>query len=154
MSSFSLLRVICAANSRGLLLAIDGGVMNRILVVDDEKGIVFALEKYFAQHGFLVDTATDADTAKSLLRTRSYALAIVDVHLSGRTDLTEGLDLAATIRDTSPGTAVILMTALGTPETEQLASEVGASSFVRKPTRLSRVADIAFGLIGSGVPVA
>src|SRR5512142_1037769 len=110
--------------------------MNRILVVDDEKGIVFALERYFAQHGFEVDTATDAETAQELLATRTYALAILDVHLSGRTDVTEGLDLAATIRETAPGTAVILMTALGTPETEQRATEVGASSFVRKPTRL------------------
>lgn len=128
--------------------------MNRILVVDDEKGIVFALEKYFAQHGFEVDTATDAETAKELLRNGSYALAILDVHLSGRTDVTEGLDLAATIRETAPGTAVILMTALGTPETEQRATEVGALSFVRKPTRLSSMADIAFALIGGGSPVA
>lgn len=128
--------------------------MNRILVVDDEKGIVFALERYFAQHGFEVDTATDTESAQELLRTRTYALAILDVHLSGRTDLTEGLDLAAMIRETAPGTAVILMTALGTAETEQRATEVGASSFVRKPTRLSRVADIAFGLIGAGAPVA
>jgi DNA-binding response OmpR family regulator len=128
--------------------------MNRILVVDDEKGIVFALEKYFAQHGFQVDTATDAETAKELLRNGSYALAILDVHLSGRTDLTEGLDLAATIRETAPGTAVILMTALGTPETEQRATEVGAHSFVRKPARLSSMAEIAFGLIGAGAPVA
>lgn len=128
--------------------------MNRILVVDDEKGIVFALERYFAQHGFEVDTATDAEAAQALLRTRTYALAILDVHLSGRTDLTEGLDLAATIRETAPETAVILMTALGTPETEQRATEVGAHSFVRKPTRLSRVADIAFALIGVGAPVA
>ncbi len=128
--------------------------MNRILVVDDEKGIVFALERYFAQHGFEVDTATDAESATKLLRTRTYALAILDVHLSGRTDLTEGLDLAATIRETAPATAVILMTALGTPETELRATEVGAHSFVRKPTRLSRVADIAFGLLGAGVPIA
>ena len=128
--------------------------MSRILVVDDEKGIVFALERYFAQHGFEVDTATDPETAQALLQSRTYALAILDVHLSGRTDLTEGLDLAATIRETAPETAVILMTALGTPETEQRATEVGAHSFVRKPTRLARVADIAFGLIGAGAPVA
>ncbi len=135
-------------------LRLSGSVTNRILVVDDEKSIVFALEKYFGQHGFEVDTATDAETARALLRTQSYALAILDVHLSGRTDLTEGLDLAATIRETAPGTAVILMTALSTPETEQRAAEVGAHSFIRKPARLSCMADIAFDLIGSGVPVA
>ncbi len=139
----------CVAHSLRLSPAV-----NRILVVDDEKSIVFALEKYFAQHGFEVDTATDAETAQALLREHCYALAILDVHLSGRTDLTEGLDLAAMVRETAPETAVILMTALGTPETEQRATEVGAHSFIRKPTRLSSMADIAFGLIGAGVPVA
>lgn len=130
-------------------LRFDRAVANRILIVDDEKSILFALEKYFEQHGFAVDTAADANEALELIERNPYALAIIDIHLSGQTDLAEGLDIAAQLRDSSPDTAVILMTALGTPETERRAAEIGAHSFLRKPTRLAHVADIAFGLIGA-----
>lgn len=127
---------------------------NRILIVDDEKSILFALEKYFEQHGFAVDTAADASEALELIERNPYALAIIDIHLSRRTDLAEGLDIAAQLRDSSPDTAVIMMTALGTPETERRAAEIGAHSFLRKPARLAHLADIAFGLIGAPVAIA
>jgi DNA-binding response OmpR family regulator len=128
-------------------------VANRILVVDDEKSILFALEKYFEQHGFAVDTAANASQALELIEQNTYDLAIIDIHLSGRLDLAEGLEIAALLRDSSPDTAVIVMTALGTPETERRAAEVGAHSFLRKPTRLAHVADIAFALIGTPVAI-
>lgn len=132
-------------------LRIEAAVANRILVVDDEKSILFAIQKYFAQQGFVVDTAADTTTAAELIAKTTYALAIIDVHLSGRTDYLEGLEIASKLRIISPKTAVIVMTALGTPETERRAVEAGAHSFLRKPARLSHVADIAFGLIGAPV---
>lgn len=135
-------------------LRLDSGVMDRILIVDDEKHIVFALERYFTQCGLRVDTATEAADARSLIAQNSYALAIIDVHLTGRTDLTDGLDLAAFVRRQSAGTALILATAFGTPETERRAAELGAHSLLRKPTPLSRLASIVFGLIGTSAPVA
>ena len=134
-------------------LRFDSAVSNRILVVDDEKSILFALEKYFEQQGFAVDTAADASAARELIERVPYALAIIDIHLSGRTDRAEGLDIAELLRKSSPDTAVIMMTALGTPETERRAAEIGAHSFLRKPARLAHLANIAFGLIGAPVGV-
>ena len=127
---------------------------NRILVVDDEKSILFAIEKYFAQQGFIVDTAADTARAAALIAANTYALAIIDVHLSGRTDYLEGLEIAAKLREISPRTAVIVMTALGTPEPERRAAEAGAHSFLRKPARLAHVAEVAIGLIGSPIVTA
>jgi two-component system, OmpR family, response regulator len=129
-------------------------VANRILVVDDEKSILFALDRYFVQHGFVVDTASDPAEAEALIAKNTYDLAIIDIHLTRRTDFVEGLELAAFLRDLAPATAVILMSALGGPETERRAAEVGAQSFVRKPARLAHVADIAFSLIGAPVALA
>lgn len=118
--------------------------MERILLVDDEKSIMFAMSHYFKGHGFDVDCAGDAEAARLFLTERAYALAIVDVHLAGRAG-NDGLDLAEWISGSSPATAVIVMTALETPETVQRASLVG--SLVRKPARLAYVADVAFGLL-------
>lgn len=127
-------------------LALAAGV-ERILLVDDEKGITFAVSTYFQRQGFSVDCAGDPMAARLFLRERSYELAILDVHLVGRA-AADGLDLAETIRRDSPATAVILMTALDTPETEQRAAAAGVHSFVRKPARLAHLAKVAFGLLG------
>ena len=121
--------------------------MERILLVDDEKGITFAVSHYFRRHGFDVDCAGDSDAARLFLSERQYALAILDVHLAGRSS-SEGLQLAEWIRTDSPSTVVIMLTALATPETQQRAAAIGVGSCLGKPARLSELADVAFQLLG------
>lgn len=121
--------------------------LNRILVVDDEKSIVFAFRQYFVGQGYAVDCALTAEEALRLVASNSYAVAIVDVHLQGLGAESDGLKVAATIRATAPQTIVIILTAVETPETERRAAEVGVHSFLRKPARLSHVADVAFGFM-------
>ena len=108
---------------------------------------MFAMSHYFKRHGFAVDCAADPEAARLFLAERQYALAIVDIHLAGRAGA-DGLDLAEYICRERSATAVIVMTALETPENEQRASAMGVRSFVRKPVRLAHVADVAFGLLG------
>lgn len=121
--------------------------VERILLVDDEKGIMFAMSHYFQRHGFAVDCAADPEAARLFLGEREYALAIIDIHLIGRADA-DGLDLAELICRERSTTAVIVMTALDTPENERRAAAMGVRSFVRKPVRLAHVANVAFGLLG------
>ena len=123
--------------------------MERILLVDDEKSIMFAMSHYFKAHGFDVDCAADPEAARLFLSERRYALAIVDIHLVGRAG-SDGLDLAELICRDYAGTAVIVMTALDTPETEQRAAKIGVCSFVRKPARLAHLANVAFAALGHG----
>jgi two-component system, OmpR family, response regulator TctD len=125
-----------------------GAAVHRILLVDDEKGIMFAMSQYFKRHGFAVDCAADTEAARLFLSEREYVLAIVDIHLAGRAGC-DGLDLAELICREHRQTAVIVMTALETPETESRAASIGVGSFVRKPARLAQVAEVAFGLLGS-----
>jgi DNA-binding response OmpR family regulator len=121
--------------------------VNRILVVDDEKHIVFAFRQYFVARGHVVDCAMTAVEAHDLLSRHSYSVAIIDVHLEGLGDAGDGLNIAAAIRQSSPATIVIILTAVETPETERRAAEVGVHSFLRKPARLAHVADVAFGFM-------
>ena len=91
--------------------------MERILIVDDEKSIMFAMSHYFKGHGYDVDCAGDVESARLFISEREYALAIVDIHLVGRAG-DDGLDLAEWICRERINTAVIVMTALDSPETE------------------------------------
>ena len=121
---------------------------NRILVVDDEPGIRFAFRQYFSRIGWLVDCAANQNEARTLIALHHYSLAILDLHLTTPVEA-EGLDLARLLREDSPETAIIILSASETPDAEKRAAEVGAHSFLRKPTRLATVAEIAFGLVGT-----
>ena len=120
---------------------------NRILVVDDEPGIRFAFRQFFGRKGFLVDCASTQKEAQALIALNQYTLAILDIHLSSR-ETAEGFDLARLLKDYAPETAIIILSATEAPETAQRAVELGAHSYLTKPARLAKVAEIAFGLVG------
>lgn len=120
---------------------------NRILIVDDEKSIRFGITHYFEQEGYRVDSAADGLEARALIAANDYHLAIVDIHLGGRNEANDGLDLAAFIRQYAPETAVIVLTGLETPEALRRAAEAGVQAFLRKPTPLASVAEIVAGII-------
>lgn len=124
----------------------EADVKNRILVVDDEKNIVFAMKTYFMRHGFDVDCATDSAAALALLDENAYTLAILDLQLGG-TGKTEGLAIAQRLRDQSAKIPIILLTAHGTPEIEASAKEIGINTFLKKPKPLAELAQIAFLLL-------
>jgi DNA-binding response OmpR family regulator len=121
--------------------------VERILVVDDEKSIIFALRQYFTSHGYLVDCATTAEGALEHLAASSYAVAILDIELRGSNSSSDGLNLAQFIRRHAPSTAVIILSAHESAEMQQRAREAGAHSFLSKPAPLSTVADVAMGLM-------
>ncbi len=118
----------------------------RILIVDDEEPILFAMREYFSAQGFFVDCARETGEAEVLLRENAYAVAILDLRLSGTPGL-EGLDLVASIRTQSPRTRIILLTAYGSREIEAEARRLGADAFLQKPKPLAEVAQIASGLM-------
>lgn len=127
--------------------------MKRILLVDDEKSIAFAVRQYFVQQGYLVDCALTSEAALECLAANHYAVAIIDVELRG-SGCADGLNLAEFIRRHAPATAVIILTALQTTETESRAKQVGVHSFMQKPAPLAQLADVASGLIRDAVALA
>lgn len=120
----------------------------RILIVDDEKSIRFAIDRYFGRQGYVVDSASDSAEARALLDRNDYDLAILDLNL-GVTDSSGGLELAAWIRTAFSATPVIILTAASTQDVELRAASAGVSSLLRKPMRLALVADVALSLLGS-----
>ena len=133
----------------GRALALSSVITNRILIVDDEEPILFAMGEYFATKGFEVDCARETQEAEALLAANRYALAILDLRLTG-THGAEGLDVIELVRARSPRTRIILLTAYGSREIEAEARRRGADAFLHKPKPLSEVAKIASGLMAAG----
>jgi DNA-binding NtrC family response regulator len=120
----------------------------RILIVDDEGPILFAMQEYFTAHGYVVDCAREAGEAEAKLEAGSYSVVIADLRLTGSHQV-EGLEIVERVRQRHPGTRVIVLTAYGSPELAREAKRRGADRFLHKPQPLSRVERIVSELVRS-----
>ncbi|MEE2672341.1 MAG: response regulator, partial [Myxococcota bacterium] len=79
----------------------------RILVVDDEQSMQEFLEIFLRREGFDVTTVGDVDSAVIAVEADDFDLVITDIQMPGRT----GLDLLREIKQRSPETLVLMITA-------------------------------------------
>lgn len=107
-----------------------------VLVVDDEEAILFALDDYLTAAGWRVATAASIGRAEELLAAADFAAAVVDLRLSPGDDEGAGLEVARRVRERSPATRVVLLTAYGSPEVEEEARRLGVASLLAKPQPL------------------
>jgi CheY-like chemotaxis protein len=116
----------------------------RILVADDEEGVLLALKEYFGCCGWDVDAALTATEAERLLETRGYAAVITDLRFSGPSG-TEGLAVVRAARTHNPAAPIVVMTGYGSPEAEREARHLGVDAFVPKPVPLWELARLVQG---------
>ena len=121
----------------------------KLLIVEDEAAILSALEQYFASHGYAVDTAGEQAAAEALVASRRYDAVLADLRLGG-SHSAEGLDIVSFVRQHSPETKVLLLTAYGSPEIEQEAWRRGVHAFLHKPLPLAAIAAEIRGLLAGG----
>ncbi len=100
----------------------------RILVVDDDPGVRWMLEKLFAKEGFLCTVAEDGEKALARMQDREFDVVITDLRMPGL----NGLDLLERIKAQSD-TDVMVMTGHGGEVTFAEIIEKGAHDFVHKP---------------------
>jgi len=106
------------------------------LVVDDEQGIRFFLEKTLAKAGHTVTTAAGGEEALEALRDERFDLMLLDLRLGGRVD---GLRVLEAVRWRWPSTIVIMLTAHGSLESAQAAIEEGVDGYLLKPVEPQEV---------------
>jgi len=107
----------------------------RLLIVDDEAAIRFALSEYFRGNGWAVDSASGKAEAEALLASNDYAVVIADLRLTGLHGV-EGLDIIQRSRHLQPQSRVVILTGNGTPDLEAEARRRGADAFLHKPLPL------------------
>ncbi len=103
----------------------------RVLVIEDEPLIRWSIAETLGRMGHTVIEANDADSAlQRLVETEQPVdVVLLDYRLPDSNDLT----LLATIRRMAPHSAVVMMTAYGTPDVTRGALELGAYGVVDKP---------------------
>jgi DNA-binding NtrC family response regulator len=101
----------------------------RILVVDDERAIRDLLSDAISDAGYEVLCASNGEEALSLIGQENIHIAICDIKMPGM----NGIDLLQKIRDISPETIVLMITAYASVETAVDALRLGAFDYILKP---------------------
>ena len=104
-------------------------IPGKILIVDDEKDILRALEFILSREGHSVSTATSGEEAIELLKKDEYDLVLTDLRMEGM----DGLEVLQRTLQMRPSTLVIIMTAYATVESAVTAMKMGASDYIVKP---------------------
>ena len=99
-----------------------------ILVCDDDKEIVEAIEIYLLQEGFSVEKAYDGEQALEILKKKSIDLMIIDVMMPKL----DGIRATLKIREES-SIPIIILSAKSEDTDKILGLNVGADDYITKP---------------------
>ena len=107
----------------------------RVLVVEDEPLLRWAIAETLSMSGASVAVASDAATALQAVTaaTEAFDVALLDLCLPDSRDLA----LLSTIRQRCPSTAVVIMTAHAAAEVLERARALGVQAILAKPFDLS-----------------
>lgn len=108
---------------------------SRILIIDDKENIRRLLSTDLMSQGYQVDTAEDGKIGLEFFKDVLYDLVITDVKMPEM----NGLEVLEAIKEISPDTAVIVMTAFADMDDAILALKRGASDYIRKPFKLDEI---------------
>jgi len=101
----------------------------RVLVIEDEPGIVDFVRRGLEAAGFVVAVAVDGIEGERLALRDSFDAIVLDLMLPGR----GGLDILASVRRARPSTPVIVLTARGEIEDRVVGLNAGAVDYLVKP---------------------
>lgn len=106
-----------------------------ILIVDDEKNTREGLKRGLEHNRYNILLAEDGKTALEYFSTELIDLMLADLKMPGM----GGIQLMQKVKEISPNTLTIILTAYGTVETAVSAMKQGAYDFVTKPINLDEV---------------
>lgn len=111
----------------------------RILIVDDEPVVIKSCERILTPEGFTVDAANNGKDAMSRLSSDNYDLVITDLKMPGM----DGIELVRWIRNSKPGTGVVIITGYPSQESIKEALSLRILDYLPKPFSPSLLLDVA-----------
>ena len=116
----------------------------KLLVVDDENGILEEIKAYFEEEGFQVFIADSGEEGIQLLKREKPDVLLVDMKLPDMS----GLLVLKVAKESSPLTKVIVNTGYVDQVLIDQAEELGRDVFLQKPFDLVRLREEIEKLLG------
>ncbi len=107
-----------------------------VLLVDDEKKVLFLLSDALHSHGFAVKTTTLPSEALEILRRESMDAVVLDLVMPG----IDGIETLRAIKEIKPHIPVIMLSGHGTIEKAVKTLKLGAHDFLEKPVSSDKIA--------------
>jgi len=107
----------------------------RILIVEDEKSMREVLRMLLEEENYTVSTAADGLEGLSYVEKDIFDLVVSDIKMPGL----NGFGLLKKIKEISPDTLVIMITAFGTTESAIEAMKLGAYDYINKPFNIDEI---------------
>jgi two-component system alkaline phosphatase synthesis response regulator PhoP len=109
--------------------------MNRLLLVEDEPGLVMTLTDRLMAEGYEVESATDAPSGLELATTGSFDAILLDVMLPGG----NGMDVCRALRQRGLQTPILMLTAKGQVGDKVVGLKLGADDYLVKPFEMAEL---------------
>ncbi|KIG13653.1 two component, sigma54 specific, transcriptional regulator, Fis family protein [Enhygromyxa salina] len=110
----------------------------RVLVVDDEVNLRFAIERVLRRSGHLADSASTVRQAIERLRSQPYDTVVTDLRMPGG----DGLELIQWLGSYSPSTKILVISAYITPEFRKIYGNQASIGILEKPVELSKLIEL------------
>jgi len=103
----------------------------RILIIEDEPGILSFISEGLREEGFAVDQASEGTTGleMALVNDGEYDLLLVDWMLPG----VSGIEICRQVRKAESLVPILFLTARDTVQDTVFALEMGANDYIKKP---------------------
>lgn len=107
--------------------------MGKILIVDDEAGIVETFKLVLEDTGFEIDSCLDGFSALEKIRTTDYDVVFLDIKMPKM----DGIEVLEKAMEINKDLVVIMISGHGTVETAVESTKKGAYDFLEKPFGLA-----------------
>jgi len=107
----------------------------RLLLVEDEPGLVMTMTDRLELEGYEVESVTDANSALQTASANSYDAILLDVMLPGGT----GFDVCRTLRQRGVQTPILMLTARGQVIDRVVGLKLGADDYLVKPFEMAEL---------------
>ena len=101
----------------------------RVLLVEDEPGLVLTLTDRLTAEGYHVESATDGDAALARGTGEVFDIILLDVMLPRR----DGFDVCRTLRQRGVSAPILMLTARGQVVDRVVGLKLGADDYLTKP---------------------
>jgi two-component system alkaline phosphatase synthesis response regulator PhoP len=110
-------------------MRMNGPMVKRILLVEDEVGLVMTLTDRLQSEGYSVDSCTDGERGLEQATEGAYALIVLDVMLPKKS----GFDVVRKLRERDVETPILMLTARSQVVDKVVGLQYGADDYLTKP---------------------
>jgi two-component system alkaline phosphatase synthesis response regulator PhoP len=102
---------------------------SRILLVEDEPGLVLTIDDLLSAEGYQVETAQDGRTGLAKAKAGRFDLILLDIMLPGK----NGFDICRELRQSGCDSAILMLTARTQVVDRVVGLKLGADDYLTKP---------------------